>query len=302
MAKTTAEKSQKKERTPRGAEILLYELDQVGVIPNFNVRIDYGDINELARSIEANGIKQPLRGHFDKIEGKYMITDGHRRLKAIQLLAKKGIDLRIPIISDSHDSEEQRVLNMLILNEGKKLNPVEESEIINRLVTYGYSEDEIRKKTGFTKVYICNLKLLNASPKKVKDLIVGNTLSATLAMKIFREEKDYAKAQELIENTIISKGFDEEGNKKKITEKDLNKHKGKQNSYSALKKVFKRFGKNQLTPRQDKIDLFNFIRQINDGELSMESLQAELFEPVIDDKLPQTNPNQMQIPVEEQQA
>jgi len=278
----------------------LYELDQIGVIPNFNVRIDYGDINELARSIEANGIKQPLRGHLDKIEGKIMVTDGHRRLKAIQLLAKKGVKIRVPIISDARESEEQRVLNMLILNEGKKLNPVEESEVINRLSNYGYPEDEIRDKTGFTKVYICNLKLLNASPKKVKDLILKNIVSATLAMQIFREEKDYTKAQELIENTIISKGYDEEGNKKKITQKDLNKHKGKTNSYSALKKVFKKFGKNQLTPRQDKIDLFNFMKQVNDGELSLETLQAELFEPVIDDKLPQTNPNQMIIPVEDE--
>jgi len=286
MSKTTTAKkaaAEKKDRTPRGAEILLYELDQIGVIPNFNVRIDYGDINELARSIEANGIKQPLRGHLDRIEGKIMVTDGHRRLKAIQLLAKKGVKIRVPIISDARDSEEQRVLNMLILNAGKKLNPVEESEVINRLSNYGYPEDEIRDKTGFTKVYICNLKLLNASPKKVKDLILKNIVSATLAMQIFREEKDYTKAQELIENTIISKGYDEEGNKKKITQKDLNKHKGKTNSYSALKKVFNKFGKNQLTPRQDKIDLFNFMKQINDGELSLETLQAELFEPVIDD-------------------
>lgn len=295
---TAAKKTEKKERPQRSGEILLIDLEQVGVKPNFNARIDYGDINELARSIKENGIKVALRGHRDKIEGKYLITDGHRRLKAIQKLAKDGIEIRVPIISDASDSEEDRTLNMLIYNEGKKLNPVEEAEVIHRLFNYGFGEDEIIKKTGFTKVYICNLKLLHSAPKKVKDLIIKNIVSATLAMKIFREEKDFAKAQELIEKTIISKGTDEEGNKKKITEKDLNKQKGKQNSYSALKKVFKKYGKNQLTPRQDRIDLFDFAKRINEGEMSLDNIMSELFEPVPDDTKEFVDKNQLTIPVD----
>jgi len=289
--KTTAKKSaakksaaaEKKERPKRSGEILLIHFDKVGVKPNFNERIDYGDINELANSIQENGVRVALKGHYDKLEEKYLITSGHRRLKAIELLAKKGIEVLVPILSDASETDEQRILGQITDNSGKKFNPVEEAAVIHRLITeHNYTEEQIRDKTGFTKVYICNLKLLIKAPKKIKDLIINDTLSATLAMKIFREEKDYEKAQQLIENTIISKGTDGEGKSKKITEKDLNKHKGKTNSYSALKKVFKKFNKNELTPRQDKIDLFAFAKSINDGEMSLESIMSELFEPVPD--------------------
>lgn len=280
---TAKNKKGKKERPQRGGEILLIHLDNVGVKPNFNLRIDYGDIDELARSIKENGVRTALKGHYDKIEDKYLITSGHRRLKALQKLAKEGFEIPVPILSDARDSDENRILSMITDNSGKRFNPVEEAEVISRLVSqFNYSDDQIRIKTGFTKVYVCNLKLLSKAPKKLKDLIINNTVSATLAMKVLREEKDYEKAQEIIEKTIVSKV--NEGGGKKITEKDLNKEKGKQNSYSNLRKAFKKFNKHQLTPRQDKIELFEFVQRLNNGEMSLDTVIAELFEPIADDK------------------
>lgn len=280
---TAKNKKGKKERPKRGGEILLINLNKVGVKPNFNLRIDYGDIDELARSIKENGVRTALKGHYDKIEDKYLITSGHRRLKALQKLAKEGFEIPVPILSDASDSDENRILSMITDNSGKRFNPVEEAEVISRLVSqFDYSDDQIRIKTGFTKVYVCNLKLLSKAPKKLKDLIINNTVSATLAMKVLREEKDYEKAQEIIEKTIVSKV--NEGGGKKITEKDLNKEKGKQNSYSNLRKAFKKFNKHQLTPRQDKIELFEFVQRLNNGEMSLDTVIAELFEPIADDK------------------
>lgn len=285
VKKDAKKESVKKERPKRGGEIYMIEFESVGVKPNFNKRIDYGDIDELAQSIHENGIRIPLKGHFDKLEERWLITSGHRRLKAIELLYKKGINITVPIMSDARETDEQRILGQITDNSGKKFNPVEEAAVIHELITvHNHSEEQIRDKTGFSKVYICNLKLLNAAPKKIKDLIIGNVVSATLAMKVLREEKDYEKAQEIIEKTIVNKGTDGEGKKKKITEKDLNKEKGKQNSYSNLRKVFKKFDKHQLTPRQDKVELFDFAKRINDGELSLDTILAELFEPIPDKK------------------
>ncbi len=293
--KTTAKKASvkkgakketaKKERPKRSGEVFMIEFEKIGIKPNFNERIDYGDIEELAQSIQENGVRIPLRGHYDKLEEKWLITSGHRRIKAIQLLHEREIYILVPIISDARETDEQRVLGMITDNSGKKFNPVEEAAVIYRLANdHNFTEEQIRDKTGFTKVYICNLKLLHNAPKKLKDLIINNVVSATLAMKVLREEKDYERAQEIIEKTIVSKGTDDEGKKKKITEKDLNKEKGKQNSYSNLRKVFKKFDKHQLTPRQDKVELFDFAKKINDGELSLDTILAELFEPIPDKK------------------
>jgi len=267
-------------RPPR-KDVFFLTLDQIGIEEGFNVRQDYGDLKELSESIEANGVRVPIRGY--KKDGTYWITDGHRRYKAVQLLNKKGLEVRIPFLADGRESsQEQRVIDMIICNDGKKLNPVEVADAVNRLINFGYSENEVHVKTGFSKVYISNLKLLNAAPKKIKNLITDNIIKSTLAMKILREEKDFDKAMEVIENAITSAGVESGGETKKITQKNVSKSKGKINSYGELKKIFKKAEKKGLVPRQDKIDVFMFVKSVNDGELSYNALLSELYEPEIE--------------------
>ena len=274
----TKEKETTADGRPPRKDVFFLELQQLQIEEGFNVRQDYGDIKELADSIEANGVRVPIRGY--KKDGVYWITDGHRRYKAVQLLAKKGIEVRIPFLADGRESsQEQRVIDMIICNEGKKLNPVEIADAVNRLINFGFTESEIHTKTGFSKVYISNLKLLNSAPKKIKNLIADNVIKSTLAMKILREEKDFAKAMEVIESAIADAGGE---GKSKITDKNVRKSKGKVNSYSELKKLFKQAEKKGLVPRQDKIDVFMFVKSVNDGELSYNALIAELYEPQIE--------------------
>lgn len=298
--------SKEKETTTDGRpprkDVFFLTLDQISIQEGFNVRQDYGDLKELADSIEANGVRVPIRGY--KKDGIYWLTDGHRRYKASQLLAEKGIEIRIPFLADGKDSsQEQRVIDMIICNDGKKLNPVEVADAVNRLLNFGFSESEVHVKTGFSKVYISNLKLLNSAPKKIKNLITENIVKATLAMKILREEKDFDKALQVIENAIESasthKGGDGSG-KVKITDKSVQKSKGVVNSYSELKKTFKQAEKKGLVPRQDKLDLFTFAKSINDGEFSLKSFMSELYEPeAIEEPVKKPSKNiQTEIPVD----
>ena len=291
-------KEEKTDGRPPRKDVYYLKLEDINIEKNFNVREDFGDIKELSRSIEANGVRVPVRGY--KKDGTYWITDGERRYLAVKSLAEKGIEIRIPFLADGRESsEEQRVIDMLICNEGKKLNPVEESNAINRLVNFGYSEEEIRTKTGFSKVYVCNLKLLHSAPKKMKDLIVNNMVSATLAMKILREEKDFTKAQQVLETAMMSVEADGSTGKKKVTDKNIRKSKGKTNSYSALKKVINRATKKQLVVRQDNIHIYEFVQKLNSGDYTVEALLNELFEPEIIEEKPKKNKNvQMAIPAE----
>lgn len=262
---------------PPRKDVFFLNVSELNTMPDFNIRQDYGDLNSLAKSIESNGVRVPLRGH--KKGEYYIITDGHRRFEAAKILLKKGIEIRLPFINEGREcSDEQRVIDMLICNDGKRLNPVEESEAIKRLANFGYSDSEISEKTGFSKIYIYNLKTLQSAPKKLKDMIINNLVSATLAMKVLREEKDFNKAVETIEGAIISNSSKE--GSKKITEKDLRKQNGSNNSYSALKKAFKKGIKKHLVVRQDKVDLYNFIENLNNGAYTTENLLSELFEPV----------------------
>ncbi len=276
----------KEGRDPR-KDVFYIHLDQIKVIEGYNCREDFSGETELADSIEANGVKVPLRGY--KKDGIYYLTDGERRYRAAKSVEKRtGHKLRVPFLPNEKGttSEEQGVLDMLLFNSGKKLNPVEEATAITRLINFGYSEAEIRKQTGFSRTYVCNLKLLGSAPKKVRDLIVNNTITSTLAMKIFREEKDFAKAQSLIEGAVVSAS--KEG-KTKVTGKTIDKHKGGSgiNSYSALRKSFRLADKKGLVPRQDKMELYEFAKKIHSGEFAADALLEELYEPV---KVEEVNP------------
>jgi len=250
-----------------------------------NVRTDYGDLKLLAKQIQENGgIRIPCKGF--KKDGKYYLTDGHRRYRAAKLILEEtGEVIDIPILSEKEITEEKRVIDMIICNEGKPLNPVEQADAINRLIEYGMDEKTIMDRTGFSNVYICNLKMLHKAPKKIKDLIINNVISATLAMAVMRKEKDFDKAIQSIEEAIAFKQATQK-NTAKITERDFRKAKKKVNSFSAIKKAYKHYEKHNLTVRQDKIELFAFIARIMEGDVSYEELMSTLYEPH-EKKIPQ---------------
>lgn len=274
---TTATKE--KVRPVRGQEIMMVRFDDLAIEEGFNCREDYGDIDELVNSIKANGVKVPLRGHKEK-DGKYYITDGHRRFKAITELNKKGVEMLIPMISDSKDSEEQRVINLIICNQGKKLNPVEEGNVVQRLINYNYSEKEISERLGFSKIYVKNLMILNNAPKKVRDLVSNKTISHTQVLDLMREEKDFGKVQEKIEKAVVvkqEKADKKEGGTAKITKKDIQATVGKQNSSQHLKKAMRIASKKKLDIIEEKREIYNFVNKIAKGLMSMEDIFEELF-------------------------
>lgn len=62
-----------------------------------NPRFEYSDIEELMNSIIENGIKNPLKGY--QKDGKIVLKDGHRRMRAIKLAIEKGKKIeRVPVI------------------------------------------------------------------------------------------------------------------------------------------------------------------------------------------------------------
>jgi ParB-like chromosome segregation protein Spo0J len=74
-----------RDNTQRGEEIVKIELDKIIIREGFNVREDYGDLQELAYSILGNG--QTVPGRVDVLaDGTFLLVDGHRRFKALCLL------------------------------------------------------------------------------------------------------------------------------------------------------------------------------------------------------------------------
>jgi len=196
-------KKDDEKKVPR-KDYRLFTVYDIQVEEGFNPRQDFGDIDELARDISVNGVLVPLHGFIKKGDTKYTLTDGHRRFMAAQIVQKNNpdIELRIPLIAHKVMSEEQRLFNVLSFNGGKNLNPLEESDVVNRLINFGMNDKEIIKRTGMTSVYISNLKLLYSCPQKIKNLISSSVVTATLAMDVLRNSKSFEEAVEIIEKGV----------------------------------------------------------------------------------------------------
>lgn len=274
-------------------DLFIVDFSEVTLVDGFNVRYDYGDIDSLAESIKENGVKMPIRAYREN--KKYQIVDGHRRFKAIELLESKGIKVQIPLITEEKNtSEDQRVVDLLLTNGGKRLNPLEEAEVINRLVGFGYNDTKIAKKTSFSNTYVANLKLLHSANPDLKTMIKEGKISSTFAIKLMREHDRREEIVEQIRATIEdSERQTEQDNiqaKEKGNEKNSAKPEPKQatvtaktffgstNSFSELKKAFSVAEREMLPVKPEKAILHEFVEQILSNRLKMEKIVELIFE------------------------
>lgn len=187
-----------------------YEVDVRNIKPlqraGGNIRTDYGDIDELAASIEQNGIKVPLRAFRDKDNaGQWFAIDGHRRLTAaMKLVNEKGLSIRAKVIVEDARkiSDEQIIYDMVTTNSGKSLSPIEMAEAVRRLIGYGHTPKEIALKFGKSTRFVNHLNLLANCPKRIRDLMANNQISFTLVLHILRETADFNEALQLIERSL----------------------------------------------------------------------------------------------------
>jgi ParB/RepB/Spo0J family partition protein len=159
-----------------------------------NVRYDYGNIEELMISILENGMQKPLHG-YEK-DGKIVLKDGHRRMRAVKLALEKGKKIeRIPVIVEKRpENEEDRTLGFLIYNDGKPLTMLEQSEVIKRLLNLGWKVTDVVKRTGKARGYVENLILLTRCPLKLQGYIRENKISAHAVIQIMQAMKGDTEA------------------------------------------------------------------------------------------------------------
>lgn len=215
---------------------------------NKNPRTDYGDIEELMNSILENGIRNPLKGY--QKDGKIVLKDGHRRMRAVKLALERGKKIeKVPVILEQRPmNDEERTLEYIIFNDGKPLTMLEQSEVINRLLNFGWKTADVVKKTGKARGYIENLILLTRVPMKVTHAIREGKISAHAVIQIMQAVKgDAAKATLEIEAAI--KNATEAG-KEKATPKHVGTQKVKKQSFGKFYKWMEEIA-DELAGRKD---------------------------------------------------
>lgn len=132
------------------SKIINIPLDKLKLHPQ-NVRKKYEGIEELAESIKARGILQNLTVVPDKSkEGIYIVVIGNRRLTA----AKQAGISTLPCIVEEMEEKEQ-IETMLLENmQRNDLTVYEEAQGFQMVLDLGETEEELAKKTGFSKTTI----------------------------------------------------------------------------------------------------------------------------------------------------
>lgn len=190
------------------SEVLKVPPNNLHVPEDWNVRDDTPEyqqhIEELAQSIAEVGVKEPLRAYYK--DGKLTVTNGFSRLKAVKIAEEKhGVEIKsVPVLlEDRYASEADYTLTMLTSNSGRPLTTLEQGKVYKLLMGYGWTEEEIAKKSGINVQTVVRALDFQSSPEHIKDMVRSGKVSATLAINTLREAKgNTKKAGAILEQAV----------------------------------------------------------------------------------------------------
>lgn len=135
---------------------------------------DKQSLEELAKSIEENGLLQPILVR-EYGNGRYQIIAGERRFRASKIAGLSEIPA---IILDKDDRKVAEIA--LIENiQREDLNPIEEAMAFRSLAEeYGLTQEELSEKVGKSRSAIANSVRLLDLPAPILDMVASGEISA----------------------------------------------------------------------------------------------------------------------------
>ena len=213
--KTVFGRGQKNKIYREGGRILCIPTDAILPNPEQPRRdFDPESLRELARSIEENGILNPLSVVFR--EGGPVLVAGERRLRAARLLGLR----EVPCVEVSAaDASRGAVLALIENMQRVDMNCFEEAEGIGRLIReYGLTQEEAAARLGYTQPTVANKLRLLRLPESVRRRLAAAGLTERHARallrladsdklewaldRILRDRLNVAQTERLVENTL----------------------------------------------------------------------------------------------------
>jgi ParB family transcriptional regulator, chromosome partitioning protein len=182
-------------RTPGAA----FEIDIDRLAPNTyqpRSRTEDVRIDELARSIRANGIIQPIL--VRPKGGGFQIIAGERRWHAAQ---RAGL-LKVPVtVREVPEGQDLKLLEWALIEniQREDLNVIEEAHAYKRLTDeFGLTQEEIAAAVGKDRSSVANILRLLKLPQDVREEVLAGRLSmgharAILALESEHEQRNFAR-------------------------------------------------------------------------------------------------------------
>ncbi len=154
-------------------EVLQVPVDQIDPNPLQSRTVFQAErLQELAQSIKANGVIQPLVTRLRG--GRYQLVAGERRWRASKLAGLAKVPVIVQELSDEQLLEVTLIENI----QREDLTPIEVAHAFERLVRdLGLSHEEIARRTGKERSTITNMLRLLRLPADLQQLLSEHRLS-----------------------------------------------------------------------------------------------------------------------------
>lgn len=163
---------------------------------------DHESLSQLAESIAAHGLIQPIVVRSTGSGEFYEIIAGERRWRASKMA---GLT-EVPVIIKELDDEKAAQLALIENIQREDLNPIEEAAGYRSLIEdYNMTQEALSRQIGKSRSAISNTMRLLDLPESISDMVKNGTISAGHARALLG-----LKDQSVIEfaaTTVISKNL-----------------------------------------------------------------------------------------------
>ncbi len=197
-------------------------------------RMDEGALNELAASIRAQGLMQPILVRpIGGDSGKYEIIAGERRYRAAQIAGMT----EVPVLVKEVDDQSAAAMALIENIQREDLNPLEEAQGIYRLITdFDFTHEQAAGAVGRSRSAVSNLlRLLNLA-KPVQTMLMAGDIDMgharallavdaatqiTLANQIVAKRMSVREAEKLVVQATAAQAADEHPRSAKEKSRDI---------------------------------------------------------------------------------
>lgn len=146
--------------------------------------VDDGEaLEELAESIKANGVVQPIVVRPAEESGRYILVLGERRLHASKKAGKTHIPALVRRISEQQAAEMTIVENL----QREDLSPLEQAEAFRVLSNqFSLTQQQIAERVGLSRASVTNYMRLLKLPREVMQMLAEKRLNFAQARELLK--------------------------------------------------------------------------------------------------------------------
>ena len=176
-------------------------------------------INELADSIKAKGLVQPLVVRPSPSDSNnYEIIAGERRWRAAQIAQLHEVPAVIRNFNDTEALEIAIIENV----QRSDLSPIEEAAGYKRLIeNHGHTQEDLSGIVGKSRSHIANIIRLLSLPQSIQDMITEGKISSGHARAIMNSAFPEQLAEKIINENLSVRDAENLAKDKKVSIKKV---------------------------------------------------------------------------------